>query len=375
MNTLLDSKRKIIGAAAVCIIVTLTVTLAFAGGSSSELSRSGMHHLEHMVLTTLNENTPISGDTLIDQSCLQRIFIGNHTDGVNNSNLLNCTASDIAIAHAIEVFPDSCVEGTYFKLKAKFKVNVNAKDRYDEVFVFRADGGDNARGDGSTAAGVCSLSTLNPLGKPGLDRDGDMCGDLNGGSYEVVFDIDKVLCNDSDGDGWLNLPNCTSWHSNQATLCDTSKAFTFHPETKSKCRCDDKFQVPVEVQAEGVVVKVAEKAVVTYSVEVINTSGTEVAVTSLVDNKHGDLCAGIHGSIVANDCGAKVCCVGLDCDGSKKIAQHDSLSCRFDVRHHHPGTKGAYNSAVTAELTSTKSPSNKSDAAGSTTINLNLDAP
>ena len=100
---------------------------------------------------------------------------------------------------------------------------MTANARYDAGFFFRIDGGTNARGDGSNATGQCSLSALTPSVSPALDPgDGDTCGDLNAGTYELTFTIPQVLCQDSDGDGFLNLPNCTSWHSNQGTACDIS---------------------------------------------------------------------------------------------------------------------------------------------------------
>lgn len=90
---------------------------------------------------------------------------------------------------------------------------MTANSRYDAGFFFRIDGGSNARGDGPTAAGQCSLSGLstppppNPLA---LNLDGDNSGDLNAGIYNVTFTIPGVLCEDRYNDGLLNLPSLTA---------------------------------------------------------------------------------------------------------------------------------------------------------------------
>jgi hypothetical protein len=68
-----------------------------------------------------------------------------------------------------------------------------------------------------------------------------------------------VLCTDSDGDHFVNLPNWTAWHSNRVTACNTETDAI--PETKSKCKCDDSFQVAVTVQSPtGAVLKKATNA-------------------------------------------------------------------------------------------------------------------
>jgi hypothetical protein len=154
------------------------------------------------------------------------------------------------------VSPDQCTAGTTFDLTATFKVAVTANSRYDAAFFFRIDGGANARGDGSTASGACSVTQLDPSVAPALNLDGDSCGDLNAGTYtNVTMTIPGILCQDTNGDGFLNLPNCTSWHSNAGTACTRDgNPFDAAPDTKSKCVCDDTFQVPVRVETGSIVV-------------------------------------------------------------------------------------------------------------------------
>lgn len=235
-----------------------------------------------------------NGPTQSGAICMQKVF----GTPVTSANLLNCTANDIRLSRATSVTPSSCISGTTFDLTATFEVAVTANARYDAGFFFRTDGGANARGDGASAAGTCSLSALTPSLAPALNLDGDTCGDLNAGTYSVTFTIPGVTCQDSDGDGYLNLPNCTSWHSNQGTACGISNAFDFKPDTKSKCVCDDKFQVPVIVEtAKLEVTKTAAPTSVpetgqdvTYTVTVKNTAQyVSVTITSILDSLYGDL--------------------------------------------------------------------------------------
>jgi len=190
------------------------------------------------------------------QFCMQRAFMG-PTASVSSSNLLNCTANDISVARALSVTPSKCTAGTTIDLTATFQVNVTANARYDAAFFFRIDGGANARGDGGSATGKCSMTQLDPAVSPAQQIDGDSCGDLNAGVYtNVTFTIPGVLCQDTDNDGFLNLPNCTSWHSNQGTACNRTdnNPFDANPDTKSKCKCDDTFQVPVTVEKGSITV-------------------------------------------------------------------------------------------------------------------------
>ena len=235
-----------------------------------------------------------NGPTQTGEICMQKVF----GTPVANSNLLNCTANDIRLSRATSVSPNTCIEGSTFTLKATFETVVTANSRYDAGFFFRIDGGTNARGDGTNATGQCSLSALD-AGIPSAEElDGDTCGDLNSGTYELTFTIPGVLCSDTDGDGYLNLPNCTSWHSNQGTSCNINTAYDFDPDTKSKCVCDDTFQVPVIVETASLtVVKTAAPTsvpetggAVTYSVMVTNNASfVDLTIESIVDNIYGDL--------------------------------------------------------------------------------------
>lgn len=247
-----------------------------------------------------------NGPTQTGEICMQKVF----GTPVTNSKRLNCTANDIRISGVATdaegnplVSPSSCIEGTEFTLEATFEIDVTANSRYDAGFFFRIDGTGTARGDGTSASGTCSLSALEPSIPPALGLDGDTCGDLNSGVYEVTFTIPGVECVGVDdpanpGKKILRLPNCTSWHSNQGTACSIGDAFSFDPDTKSKCVCDDDFTVPVIVETAMLsVVKDASPTTVpetggqvTYGVQVTNDAQfVSVELTTLTDDIYGNI--------------------------------------------------------------------------------------
>jgi hypothetical protein len=298
--------------------------------------------------------------TVTGDVCMQRTYGGAR---VTSANKLNCTANDIAIARAVSASPDSCTSGEFFDLTATFDVNVNASERYDAGFYFRTDGGADARGP----VGSCSLTSL-PLppgvGDPWSDRDNDFCGDFaSAGTVQVTINIGQVLCTDTDGDHFLNLPNCTAWHSNRSTPCATETQAI--PETKSKCKCDDTFQVPVTVESPtGAVVKKATSAVVTYEVKVKNNSKTRsVQIKTLTDDVYGDITT-VQGDVATTTCNALI----DDIVGPEGTSD----ACEFTVEYANPGTEGDLANTVTAGVKATTSPFEEVDLTGSTTINVNL---
>jgi hypothetical protein len=325
-----------------------------------------------------------NGPTQEGQICMQRVF----GTPVTNANRLNCTANDIRISRALSVSPSSCQASgdpsnpSHFTLEATFETIVTANARYDAGFFFRIDGGANARGDGSGATGICSLSALTPGVSPALDPgDGDTCGDLNAGTYSLTFTIENVACVDTDGDGFLNLPNCTSWHSNQGTACTISDPFNatnalnFHPDTKAKCVCDDTFQVPVIVESpSGAVRKTATKALVTYEVQVKNNSSTRTVKTnSLTDDVYGDITkdknSGTPNNLIeSTDCNTLI---GVSISPSSV-----STACHFTVQIDNSdtlgdGSSGTVTNKVTAEIEDTGN-GTKVGVDGTTKITVDL---
>lgn len=263
-----------------------------------------------LLLCSTTALSAVSGPTQDGEICMQKIF----GTPVAPSNRLNCTANDISLSRVVSVSPEACIKGSTFDVTATFEVNVTANGRYDPGFFFRTDGGLNARGDGPTAEGTCSLSALTPPpppNAPALQLDGDTCGDLNSGTFQVTFVIPDVECSDFDNDGKLNLPYCTSWHSNQGTVCDIGEASDFKPDTKSKCVCDDNFELDITVEdAELSVEKSASpnqvpepEGTVTYTVRIENIAEFEsVVIETIVDDIFGDLAAASNPDVTDNTC-------------------------------------------------------------------------
>ena len=289
------------------------------------------------------------------QICMQKLYGA----PVSSANKLNCSANDIRLSRAINTSQQSCVRGTTFNLTATFETIVTANARYDAGFFFRTDGGSNARGDGTDAMGQCSLSGLTippPPNPPALNLDGDTSGDLNSGTYQLTFTIPNVQCTDTNGDGFLNLPNCTSWHSNQGTFSSIEDPFTFNPDTKSKCVCDDTFEVPVRVEEArlGVTKTPSSPSIsepggeVTYTVTIENTAQMEsVEIRTIVDDRFGD--KGTGQSSDDNTCPSLI---------GTTLAPRQTATCTFkdDVwgqagyRHTNTVTVGAYQASTTKTI-------------------------
>jgi hypothetical protein len=296
------------------------------------------------LLFTAQPASATASKTFVGDYCMQKIF----GTPVSGSNKLNCTANDIRISRAISATPTSCVKNTTFDLVATFEVIVNANARYDAGFFFRVDAGANARGDGTNATGECSLTVLTLPGAPNppaLNLDGDTCGDLNSGTYNITMTIPNVLCQDTNGNGKLNLPNCTSWHSNSSTSCNTNNAFTLNPETKSKCVCDDTFEVPVTVEDAHLTVDKSANpttipepgGTVTYTVKITNTASVEsVAITSIADSPlYGDLGNASNSNVTDNTCPSLI---------NTTLAPGATVSCSF---------KGSVSGNATQRVTDT----------------------
>ncbi len=171
---------------------------------------------------------------------------------------LVCTANDVRIASAENVrdlqgMPlGTCISGQTFSFIADFRVLTGATARYDVGLFFATDGDPNHDG---ARSGVCSVSKLDPksmstgLGSSNyVSLDGDGCGDINTANNPQIDSVrvDNVVCQDTDGDGKLNLPNCTSWSQNSGIVCASSDDTV--PGSPSKCSCDPKFNIGIRVE-------------------------------------------------------------------------------------------------------------------------------
>jgi len=256
---------------------------------------------------------------------------------------LNCTANDIQLS---EVAPgdvtitDPCdYPGDMVTFTAKFTTILTAQARHDIGIYFSTDG--DVNGDGALT-GACSVSTVDYTpDPPWLDLDGtgddfvgtniqsniqDTCGDIDGDHNPLYPEITiTALCVDNDGDGYLDLPYCTSWRQPGANELCTGPLPDFDvdgnghvssgviPGSPSKCNCNPGFNVPVPVPpASLTVVKTASPmslsepgGPVTFAVSVTNGGidpSNSVTINSLMDTIYNDITTTGHDGITSTTC-------------------------------------------------------------------------
>ena len=184
-----------------------------------------------------------------------------------------CTGNDVRVTFADNIRDISgapltqCISGKTFSFIADFHVQTTAKSRYDIGLYFAIDGDPNS--DGASSA-ICNANIirhrhLDPafpntviLGAASAaNLDGDSCGDVssntgwrNIGGKVVTVRIDNTLCHDSDGDGTLNIPYCTSWSPTPGGVCNSPENAA--PTSASNCNCDIGFNVPIFVNPETI---------------------------------------------------------------------------------------------------------------------------
>jgi hypothetical protein len=264
---------------------------------------------------------PVSAPTLYEQKCMQEVA------GFG----LVCSANDIQLAKAtgIEILDKCDYPGDEVTFTATFEVVLTAQARHDIGIYFAADGDPNSDG---ALTGLCSISTL-PWSPdpPWLDLDGtldnlpgtktvsnlqDVCGDING-SHNPLFPKITITtkCIDTNGNGKLNLPYCTSWRQSGANEYCASP-LSAYPGAPSKCNCDTGFEVDILVPSATILVKkTADKAqvdepgaYVTFSVYVENTGSdpsNKVTLDTLEDTVYGDITS-VHDLITFTDCKTNV---------------------------------------------------------------------
>lgn len=266
-------------------------------------------------------------------SCIQDVWKAH-----GNTQNLTCTANDVRVARALNPRTlggealSSCLAGQTFSFVADFEVVLGAQARYDIGLYFGTDG--DANGDGALT-GTC---TANVIREPYTDvitfgsdnfvqldpSPPDVCGDIDGvhNPQMVTVRVDNVLCQDTDGNGYLNLPNCTSWRtSGNNEVCDSlvnsdPATFDAYPGSPSKCNCDQAFEVPILVEVGSLDV---DKSVYptslpqpggefTYTVKMTNESQYQtITVMNICDDRYGTIAgsgcaAGTYGSINSTDC-------------------------------------------------------------------------
>ncbi len=236
---------------------------------------------------------------------------------------LTCTANDVRIASASNIRGTDgqplarCISGTTFSFIADFTVALNATARFDVGLYFATDG--DANHDGALT-GTCAGTVITPGNSNSfvqLDTAPDSCGDINSAhSPQVItMEVDNVLCQDSDADGRLNLPNCTSWRQpgSNGTCTGITDAF---PGSPSKCNCDAAFNIGIQVEIGTLT---ATKNVTpasrpepggefTFPITATNASSfTSVTVETICDDRYGTVAgtgcpAGTLGTVNATTC-------------------------------------------------------------------------
>jgi hypothetical protein len=257
---------------------------------------------------------------------------------------LNCTANDVGLS---EVMPgdvnilDPCTyPGDTTTFQARFTTVLTAQARHD-IGIFFDLGGDPEK-DGALT-GTCSVSSLHYTSDPPwLDLDGtsnpfvgknkaskiqDTCGDIDA-NHNPLYPIIEVtaVCVDSDDDGYLNLPYCTSWRqpgSNELCTGPLPEEFTggwssgVIPGAPSKCKCDLGFNVPVPVPPASLEVTKTASPVslnepggsVLFTVTVKNTAidpTNAVLLQSLLDSIYNNITTVGHDGITQTTCDSEL---------------------------------------------------------------------
>lgn len=227
-----------------------------------------------------------------DSDCLGDLYTGGGAP--------NCTANDVRIAGVAKdkdgnymIKPTICTASVPFDLEATFELVTTASERYDIGLYFDIKGDPDHDG---ALSGFCSLSTL-PTTPYNLDN--DYCGDTiqNTATTPLLttVTIPGVNCTDSDGDGLLNLPNAVSWHQTKKDVCSTETDAT--AGAPSKCKLDNAFNVPVQVQRVNLQVTKSASPTecsepgcsVDFTVHVTNpATAISVTLSTIVDDPDND---------------------------------------------------------------------------------------
>jgi len=174
-------------------------------------------------------------------NCMQDNF-QNPELGNQKADLV-CAAKEVTLQSATATIDGTCVAGEYVKVTINAEVHFNAA-RYDVAWSVPLDGGTGLTGD-------CAVTTL-AQGEDYGATDGqvvfkdakpknlpaDACGDIDGRttlSIEGFMHETEILCQDSNGDGYLDVPVCFSWKTQgNDSVCHPGHNY---PGTPSKCDC------------------------------------------------------------------------------------------------------------------------------------------
>jgi hypothetical protein len=281
-----------------------------------------------------------------------------------NSQGLNCTANDVTLASATNICVDdgaggckvnnTCVAGQPVTFRADFTMPLTAQARYDlGLYIATDGGGSDGAYTGACIANVVTIANSSTFYQ-GDPSPPDLCGDINAAhNPQVIRQTITTQCVDTNGDGKLNLPWCTSWRQPGANeVCDSTTAsppttaanFDAYPGSPSKCNCGT---LDVNIFLETATIEVTKTAspttvpetggTVTYAVSVKNLA-TVVSVTldELTDDIYGDITTTGHDGITATTCTLAT------------IAAGDTYNCTFTVSMGPGDTGDTIHDTVTA---------------------------
>jgi hypothetical protein len=320
------------------------------------------------------------------QTCIQDVWKAHG----NNQNL-TCTAQDVTLSEAtnINIITGGtcdattgvckCFAGQDVTFTADFKMVLTADTRYDVGFYIATDGDPNANG---AITGQCT-ATASLVGNSSnfinLDAAPDVCGDITGPlgttgttptDNNPLFVTATISTKCPTGaNEQLLLPFCTTWRqpgSNQVCLGTGNGTTTndVFPGSPSKCNCGtlaiDIFSEPAKltVTKDAAPVSVPETGgSVTYTVTVHNDSSVlPLTLTSLTDNKYGDVTTTGHDGITATTCVADN--DTATCQVGGEIAAGAECSCTFTATVPPGDFPGSFTDTVTGCGTNESDPSN-----------------
>lgn len=254
-------------------------------------------------------------------NCIQDVWQAH-----GNKQGLNCTANDVSLSSVDNICVDdgmggclaenTCIGGSMVTFTADFTMPLTAQERFDLGLYLASDGGGSDGAltgqciDNVVTAGNSSTFINNDPSPP------DFCGDIDSGNNpQVITQTVTVMCSDPDGDGFLNMPWCTSWRQPGANeVCDsviftTPGAFDAYPGSPSKCNCGD---LNIDIFLETATITVTKSVnpttvpetggSVQYSVSVFNNASVNtVNLDSMIDDIYGDITM-VQGDITATTC-------------------------------------------------------------------------
>lgn len=263
----------------------------------------------------------------VAQSCIQDVWQDH-----GNKQGLTCTANDVSLASVtnicIKVEPpggpldlngdgckdeNTCFGGQDVTFEADFTMPLTAQARYD-LGLYTSKNGISA------LTGECNASVVTEANSTTFDNQDaapDVCGDITDASNpQIITGTITVPCTDTNDDGKLNLPWCTTWRQPGANeVCDSeifesAETFDAYPGSPSKCNCG---VLDIDIFLETASITVIKSVnpttvpetggVVEYMVSVTNNAiVSDVTLDELTDSIYDNITTSGHDGITATTC-------------------------------------------------------------------------